>query len=91
MPKYSQGEKTIQEYYNGFLTLWHEKDSMILDTVDTATHSQVMKLQEESHISQFLMNLHPEFESVQATLMNRETCLNLDTCVQKALREELHL
>lgn len=42
----------MHEYYNGFLTLWHEKNnSMILDTVDSAIHSQVLKFQKESHTS----------------------------------------
>ena len=48
-------------------------------------------LQEESHISQFLMNLRPEFESVRFALMNREVSANLDTCFQEVLREELRL
>lgn len=52
--KYSQGDKFFQEYYNGwFITLWHEKNSMVSDTI---------KFQEGSHINQFLMTLRPNFE-----------------------------
>ena len=80
LAKYSHGDKSVQEYYNGFLTLWHEKDTMVLDTVSTALRPEALKLQEESHINQFLMNLRPEFESVRAALMNRETSPDLDTC-----------
>ena len=64
----------------GFLLFWHEKDTMVLDTVSTALRPEALKLQEESHINQFLMNLRPEFESVRAALMNRETSPDLDTC-----------
>lgn len=62
----------------------------------TESKSLVLKIQEESHISQFLMNqflmnLWPDFESVQSALMNREVSLNLKTCVQEVLQEETRL
>ena len=59
LAKYCQGDKMVQEYYNGFLILWQEKDSMVLDTMSIAMRPEAIKLQEESHISQFLMNLRP--------------------------------
>lgn len=43
--------KTVQKYYSGFLTLWNEKDSIILATVTTGSKSRVLKIQEQSHIS----------------------------------------
>lgn len=52
---------------------------------------RALKLQEQLHVSQFPMDLHPEFEPVRAALMNREIPPNLDTCVQDVLREETHL
>lgn len=64
---------------------------MILDTVPTESKSLVLKIQEESHISQFLMNLWLDFESVQSALMNREVSLDLKTGVQEVLREETRL
>ena len=45
----------------------------------------------ESLFSQFLMNLGPEFESVRATLMNKELSPDLDTSVQDVLREDIRL
>ena len=78
--KYNQGDKGVQEYYNVFLNLWHGKDSMVLETVSVALRPEAMTLQEESHISQFSMNLRPTFESIRATLMIRETSPNLDMC-----------
>ncbi|XXG90666.1 hypothetical protein AAC387_Pa12g2380 [Persea americana] len=55
------------------------------------TLPQALKLQEELHISQFLMNLCPEFEPFRAALMNQENSPNLDTCVQDVLWEEIRL
>ena len=64
---------------------------MIIQAVAQEAIKQVMKLQEESHVSQFLMNLCPEFEAVRASIMNREPTPDLETCVQEVLREELPL
>ena len=80
LAKYNHEDQSIQEYYNGFLSLWHEKDTMMLDTVSTALWPEALKLQEESSIKQFSMNLRPEFESVWAALMNRESSPDLDMC-----------
>ena len=59
--------------------------------MSTGFLAEALKLQEETHISQFLMNLRPEFESVRSALMNKEVTANLDTCFQEVLREELRL
>lgn len=81
LAKFCQGERTIQEYYSGFLAIWTERDQMLLHSVIPYFLPQALKLQDELHISQFLMNLCPEFEPVRAALMNREISPNLDTCV----------
>ena len=83
--KFSQGNKSVQAYFNGFLTLWIERDAMIIHTVPSGFLFEALKLQEETHISQFLMNLRPEFESIRSALMNREVSANLDTCFQEVL------
>eukprot|EP00268_Persea_americana_P001630 TRINITY_DN10493_c0_g1_i1.p1 TRINITY_DN10493_c0_g1~~TRINITY_DN10493_c0_g1_i1.p1 ORF type:complete len:147 (+),score=20.06 TRINITY_DN10493_c0_g1_i1:813-1253(+) len=36
LAKYYQNDKNVQEYYNGFLTLWTERDQMLLQFVSTA-------------------------------------------------------
>lgn len=77
LAKYSQGDRTVQEYYNGFLTLWTKKDSIILTTMKTEAKSDVHQIQ--SRISQFLMNLKLEFELVSSALMNREVSPDLKT------------
>lgn len=56
LAKCSQGDKTVQEYYNGFLTLWNEKDSMVLSLVPLEFVTHVLDGQQESQINQFLMN-----------------------------------
>ena len=61
---------------------------MLLQFVSAAFLPQALKLQEELHVSQFLMNLRAEFEPVRTALMNRETAPDLDTCVQEVLRKE---
>ena len=33
LAKYCQGDKTAQEYYNGFMALWTERDQMLLYSV----------------------------------------------------------
>ena len=44
--KYAQGDKTVQEYFNGFLTLWTERDSMLIQTVSAGFLYEALKLQE---------------------------------------------
>lgn len=39
LAKYTQGDRTIQEYYSDFLNLWNEKDFMAL--IDVPTDSVV--------------------------------------------------
>ena len=89
--RYCQNDKSVQEYYNGFLALWTERDQMLLQYVSAAFLPQALKLHEEQHVGQFLMNLRSEFEPIQAALMNREIYPDLDTCVQEVLREETRL
>ena len=89
--KFSQGDKSVHAYFNGFLILWIESDSILIQTVSSGFLSKALKLQEKIHISQFLMNLRPKFESVRSALLNREVFANLDTCFQEVLQEELCL
>ncbi|XXG40077.1 hypothetical protein AAC387_Pa01g0879 [Persea americana] len=64
---------------------------MLIQTVSHGFLSEALKLQEETHISQFLMNLQPDFELVRSAFMNSKLLANLDTCFQEVLREELLL
>ena len=44
--KYTQGDKSVHEYFNGFLTLWTEKGSMLIQTVSSGFLSEALQLQE---------------------------------------------
>lgn len=87
--KYCQNDKTVQQYYSGFLALWTKRDQMLLYYVSTEFLPHALKLQEELHVSQFLMNLCSEFEPVWAALMNRENSPGLDTCPRGSSRRDL--
>ena len=81
LAKYYQNDKTVHEYYNGFLALWTERDRMLLQSVSSEFLPHALKLKKELHVNQFLMNLRPEFDLVWAALMNWEISLDLDTCI----------
>ena len=49
--KFSQGDKSVQEYFNGFLILWTERDAMLIQTVSSGNLSEALEFQEETHIS----------------------------------------
>lgn len=88
--KFCQGDKTVLEDHNGFLTLWMENDTMLLASVSLDFLPQALKLQEEARISQFLMNLHSEFELVRSVLMNRKISPDLETSVREVICEKTH-
>lgn len=67
--KYCQGSKTAQENFSGFLALSNEMYSMILKDVPSAFLIHVKKIKKESHVSQFQMDLRPEFEPSDSYLL----------------------
>lgn len=60
---------------------------MVLTTVPKHSLALVIKIQEQSHISQILKSLRVEFESVRVALIIREVSPELDTCFQVLLEE----
>lgn len=54
---------------------------MTLAKVRKEAKPHVIEILEESHISQFLLNLCPGFESIRSALMNKEISPTLDTSV----------
>lgn len=91
MAKYCQGDKTVQEYQNRFLTPMDRKYFHDSPFCTFKFPSICPKLQEESHISRFLMNLRPEFEQVWTAPMNQEITIDLDMCTRDSSREDLTL
>lgn len=77
-------------YFSGFPTFWNEK-GLMLSTMALVSISYVIKVHEESHISPFLMNLRPEFETVRVALMNLEASPDLYTCIQEVLWKDIQL
>lgn len=57
---------------------------MILHSTPQRALSDVLRIQEESHINQS-HEFHPEFESIQAAHMNQETAPGIDKCVQELM------
>lgn len=64
---------------------------MLLNTVPSDFLPYAFKLLKESHVNQFLMNLHPEFESGWKAVIDWEISPDLDTCEQEILREKIKL
>lgn len=44
LAKYCQNDETVQQYYNGFLTLWTERDQMLLRSVSAEFLPQALQL-----------------------------------------------
>ena len=64
LSEYSQGNKTIEEYYAGFINLWTEFNSLAYATVSVTEIPALQNFHKESQRDQFLMKLRGEFESV---------------------------
>jgi hypothetical protein len=59
--------------------------------VPATSISIVQNVHEQSKRDEFMMKLHPEFESTRSNLMNRAPSPTLDVCFGELLREEQHL
>ena len=51
----------------------------------------MQKVYKINQIDQFLMKLRPKYESVRASLVNRDPVPSLDACFGELFREEHHL
>eukprot|EP00268_Persea_americana_P004183 TRINITY_DN11319_c0_g1_i1.p1 TRINITY_DN11319_c0_g1~~TRINITY_DN11319_c0_g1_i1.p1 ORF type:complete len:263 (-),score=23.88 TRINITY_DN11319_c0_g1_i1:1121-1909(-) len=91
LSEYSQGNKTIEEYYAGFINLWTEFNSLAYSTVSITEILALREFHKESQRDQFLMKLYGEFESVRSELMNKDPLPSLDMCLNELLREEQRL
>jgi len=82
---------SIQDYYSGFLTLWHEYAALVTAKVPSAALFAIQTLHATTQRDQFLMKLRPEYESVLSSLLNRSSVPSLDVCFGELLREEQRL
>ena len=53
--QFTQGTRSIQEYYNGFRRLWSEYDEIKFSSVSAALLPELLPLQQSSHQDQLLM------------------------------------
>eukprot|EP00268_Persea_americana_P015300 TRINITY_DN16998_c0_g1_i7.p1 TRINITY_DN16998_c0_g1~~TRINITY_DN16998_c0_g1_i7.p1 ORF type:complete len:163 (+),score=20.30 TRINITY_DN16998_c0_g1_i7:753-1241(+) len=44
LARYFQNDKSVKEYYNGFLALWTERDQMLLQSISAAFLPKALKL-----------------------------------------------
>ena len=88
---FQHGSLFIQDYYSTFLTLWHEYVDLVTTDVPIAALSTIQTIHMTTRRDQFLMKLHPEYESVRSSLLNRSLVPSLDICFGELLREEQRL
>jgi hypothetical protein len=88
---YRQGNLSIEQFYSGFINLWNDYSGLVHSQVPKATLATLQAVHSESQRDQFLMKLRPEFESVQAALINRQHVPSLEVCLGELLHEEQHL
>ncbi|RVW62046.1 hypothetical protein CK203_064923 [Vitis vinifera] len=83
--------RSIYDYYSAFLTLWHEYADLVTTNVPITTLSTIQTIHATTRRDQFLMKLHPEYESVRSSLLNRSSVPSLDICFGELLHEEQRL
>jgi hypothetical protein len=88
---YIQGDLSVQDYYSGFLTLWNDYSDLVTAKVSAEGLVSVQHVHRTSQRDQFLMKLRPEFESIRASLVNRDPVPTLEACFGELLREEQRL
>jgi len=86
-----QGEKDVRTFYSGLLAIWSEQDQNFGASISVAGLQEIMVERKKSRVVQFLMKLRPEFESIRANLLNRETTPDIDMVLSAVLREETRL
>ncbi|PIN04263.1 hypothetical protein CDL12_23198 [Handroanthus impetiginosus] len=86
---YVQGEKDVRIFYSGLLAIWSEQDQNFCTSISAAGLQEIMVERKKSRV--FLMKLRPEFESIRANLLNRETTPDIDMVLSAVLREETRL
>lgn len=89
---YEQGEKSIQDFYAGFMDLWAEYESVNMGNMTNACCIKSLKaLYDERKVIQFLMKLRSDYENVRANILNRGTLPTMDMVLGELLREETRI
>ncbi|CAL1374387.1 unnamed protein product [Linum trigynum] len=85
-----QGSLDVTSYYNAARNLWTEQDMIIASLLTTAGTQEVKAEREKIRLMQFLMRLNPEFETIRASLLNREN-LRIEGVLGALIQEETRL
>lgn len=89
---YEQGEKSIQEYYAGFMDMWAEYEYVNMGNITTDCCIKTLKaLYDERKVMQFLMKLRPDYENVRASILNRGVLPTMDMVLGELLRDETRI
>ncbi|XP_058217973.1 uncharacterized protein LOC131328986 [Rhododendron vialii] len=89
---YDHGEKSIQEYYAGFMDLWAEYEFVNLANMTNACCIQSLKnVYDERKVMQFLMKLRSDYENIRGNILNRGTLPTMDMVLGDVLREETRI
>ncbi|KAK3015518.1 hypothetical protein RJ639_005766 [Escallonia herrerae] len=86
------GEKSIHDYYAGFMNLWTEYEFVTMGKITTACCLRALKdVNDERKVMQFLMKLCPDYEIVRANILNCGTLPTMDAILGELLREETRI
>ncbi|KAK2966538.1 hypothetical protein RJ640_002998 [Escallonia rubra] len=89
---YGQGEKSIHDYYAGFMNLWTEYEFVTMGKITTACCLRALKdINDERKVMQFLIKLRPDYEIVRANILNRGTLPTMDAVFGEFLREDTRI
>ncbi|CAL1362809.1 unnamed protein product [Linum trigynum] len=87
LARLEQGDMDVTSYYNAAQLLWTEQDLLTATLCSAAASAEVIQDRQRTRMMQFLSRLKPEFESVRANLLQRES-LKMDGILAILVREE---
>ncbi|KAF8401977.1 hypothetical protein HHK36_012928 [Tetracentron sinense] len=86
----SQGDRTVQAFYNDIVAIWTEISMMDPEFPSDAIPI-FQKMRERTRVRQFLMKLRPDFEHCRAALLNHSPLPSMNVVICDLLAEEQRL
>ncbi|KAF8377349.1 hypothetical protein HHK36_030726 [Tetracentron sinense] len=86
----SQGDRTIQEFYNAIVAIWTEISMMDPEILSDAIVT-FQEMRERTQVRKFLMKMRHDFEHCRAALLNRSPLPSMNTMICDLLAEEQRL
>ncbi|CAL1405971.1 unnamed protein product [Linum trigynum] len=90
LARLEQGDLDVTSYYNEAQLLWTEQDLLTVALCSATASAEVLLDRQRTRMMQFLSRLRPEFESVRASLLQRES-LKMDGILAVLVREDTRL